>query len=86
LRTIRYDASARRFPAGRSPGFHAVAATSATAGSKAVDQNDGSRGDERGAGSEFASAIRTAPLVLIAMNAGYLGAIETINESARIKF
>jgi hypothetical protein len=43
--TSRRGASARRSRPGRSAGFHAIAATSATKGSKTGDQYDGSRGD-----------------------------------------
>jgi hypothetical protein len=46
--TSRHDASARRFPAGRPPGFRAIAATSATARSKTADQFDGSTSIEFG--------------------------------------
>ena len=41
---------------------------------------------QRGARSEFASSDRTAPLVGVAMNAGYRQAFETTNEFVRIKF
>jgi hypothetical protein len=40
----------------------------------------------RGAGSEFASAPATAPLLGVAMNPSYRQAIETTNEFVRIKF
>jgi hypothetical protein len=61
--TSRYDAIARRFPAERSPGFGAIAATSTTARFKAADQYDGSRGDEFGCAPvrQFDGAARSIP-------------------------
>jgi hypothetical protein len=61
--TIRYDVSARRFPAERSPGFRAIAATRTTARSKAADPYAANTGDEFGCAPvrQFDGAARSIP-------------------------
>jgi len=61
--TSRFGASARRSRPGRSSGFHAIAATSAIARSKALAQSDASRDDEFGCAPalQFDGAARSIP-------------------------
>src|ERR1700691_2172880 len=62
-RTSHYGASARRFRAGRSSDFCAIAATNATTRPKAAGPNDGSMGDEFGCAParRFDGATRLLP-------------------------
>jgi len=61
--TGRYDASARRFAAGRSSGFRAIAATRTTARSKAGELYAGSTADLFGCAPvrQFDGATRSIP-------------------------
>jgi hypothetical protein len=80
--TIRYDASAKRFPA--TPETRARSSAALQYGNLMAHAIDSNSSAVRVRGSLRATG--TAPLVRFAMNAGYRPAIETTNEFVWIKF